>query len=190
MIRFATETENEEDIRQINELTYSILETLDLASIRETPKERYLDFLASLFQKEGNRFSYHNFLLSELEGQIAAIAIVYHYEDAHYYDHNFSMQVAEWFNVEAPTIQPEAMENEFYIDSIAVAEDFRNQKIGSMLIEAIEEEAIGKGYTQLSLNVDKNNVKAKRLYDRFGFLLANEFQLYGHPYDHLIKDLT
>ncbi|MDQ0208244.1 GNAT family N-acetyltransferase [Alkalicoccobacillus murimartini] len=189
MIRFATENENEEDIRQINELTYSILETLDLKTIRETPKESYLDFLAHLFANEGNRFSYHNFLISELEGRIAAIAIVYHHDDAHYYDKKLSQEMGEYFSVSPPSIQPETKNDEYYIDSIAVAEDFRNQRIGSMLLEAIEEEAYDKGYTYLSLNVDESNEHAMRLYKRFDFTVHETFELYGHPYYHMIKNL-
>ncbi|MCM2675403.1 hypothetical protein [Alkalicoccobacillus plakortidis] len=107
MIRFATENENEEDIRQINELTYSILESMDLELIQQTPKSQYLDFLAQLFQKEGNRFSYHNFLLSELEGRIAAIAVVYHDDDAGYYDKQLGDELATYFKIPAPVIQPE-----------------------------------------------------------------------------------
>jgi ribosomal protein S18 acetylase RimI-like enzyme len=189
MIRFATENENEEDIRQINELTYSILETMDLEFIQQTPKETFLTFLATLFEKEGNRFSYHNFLLSELEGRIAAIAIVYHYEDAVYYDHQLSSEIAAFFKIQAPVIQLEAKPDEYYLDSIAVAEDFRNQKIGTMLLEAVEEEAYDKGYQKLSLNVEHSNNRAKRLYERFEFTELEQFDLYGHPYYHMVKHL-
>ncbi|MFK3938355.1 GNAT family N-acetyltransferase [Alkalihalobacillus sp. NPDC078783] len=189
MIRFATENENEDDIRQINELTYSILETMDLEFIQQTPKETFLSFLATLFRKEGNRFSYHNFLLSELEGRIAAIAIVYHYEDAVYYDNQLSSEIAAFYKIEAPAIQIEAKPDEYYLDSIAVAEDFRNQKIGTMLLEAVEEEAYDQGYQKLSLNVEHSNNRAKRLYERFEFTELEQIDLYGHPYYHMVKHL-
>ena len=57
--------------------------------------------------------------------------------------------------------------------SMAVKKEYRNQGIGTNLINVIEHEFIEMGITNLSLSVDKLN-PAKRLYERCGFKLFEE----------------
>jgi ribosomal protein S18 acetylase RimI-like enzyme len=61
-------------------------------------------------------------------------------------------------------------ESEYYIANIAVYEEHRGKGYGWELLEHVEAIAREKGFKKLSLAVEFYNVKAKRLYERFGFV--------------------
>lgn len=63
---------------------------------------------------------------------------------------------------------------EYYIANIAVSEERRNQGFGWELLEAVEAVARQKGYRALTLAVEFYNVGAKRLYERFGFVVVEK----------------
>ncbi|MDA1054591.1 MAG: GNAT family N-acetyltransferase [Planctomycetota bacterium] len=55
------------------------------------------------------------------------------------------------------------------IHDLAVHRDFRGQGIGTRLLDAAEQEAIRLGCCKLTLEVQQENTKARRLYERVGF---------------------
>ena len=52
---------------------------------------------------------------------------------------------------------------------LKVHPDFRNQGIGTSLVEAVEASAKRLGHEKVALAVEENNVDAKRLYDRLNY---------------------
>lgn len=62
-----------------------------------------------------------------------------------------------------------------YIYSVRVRPPYRNQGIGSQLMRVAEENLIQRGFSFVTLNVGKNNLGARRLYERLGYeVIANE----------------
>ena len=57
----------------------------------------------------------------------------------------------------------------FLLDGICVARGARGQGIGSALMQAIEAEAVARGYEQVRLDVIDSNWRAKALYLRLGY---------------------
>lgn len=57
----------------------------------------------------------------------------------------------------------------FLLDGICVARSARGRGIGSALMQAIEAEAIARGYEQVRLDVIDSNWRAKALYLRLGY---------------------
>ena len=55
------------------------------------------------------------------------------------------------------------------VHDLAVHRDFRGQGIGTRLLDAAEQEAIRLGCCRLTLEVQHENVNARRLYERVGF---------------------
>ena len=55
------------------------------------------------------------------------------------------------------------------VHDLAIRRDFRGQGIGTRLLDAAEQEAILLGCCKLTLEVQQENVKARRLYERVGF---------------------
>lgn len=57
----------------------------------------------------------------------------------------------------------------FLLDGICVARGARGQGIGSALMQAIEAEAVARGYEKVRLDVIDSNWRAKALYLRLGY---------------------
>lgn len=84
-------------------------------------------------------------------------------------------------------VDEETMPNEWYLDTICVAEDFRGHGVGSALLEALPKIAKRDGYDVIGLSVDRANPNAKRLYEKHGFKVVAEREISGHLYDHMQK---
>ena len=60
-------------------------------------------------------------------------------------------------------------DNELYIGSIAVAEDYRGKGFGTQLLNAVNDFAKKNGFETIILDVVDTNPRAYELYKRFGF---------------------
>lgn len=56
-----------------------------------------------------------------------------------------------------------------YITQILVIDQYRNRKIGEMLINACQDKCREKGFTILKLEVNKNNENAQGFYEHLNF---------------------
>ena len=63
-------------------------------------------------------------------------------------------------------------DDDFYLQSIAVAPECRGEGIGSLLIDAMEKRAAGAEATRLVLDVAAKNEGARRLYERRGMTVV------------------
>lgn len=70
------------------------------------------------------------------------------------------------------------------IHDLAVIPERRGQGIGRALLEAVEAEALRRGCCRLTLEVQDENRRARRVYDRFGF---TDFAVAGSPTRFLCK---
>ena len=77
-----------------------------------------------------------------------------------------------------------------YFSRLVVKEEYRNQGVGSILIDYIVDKAMEFGYNEISVGVDKKNEGAFRLYQRKGFneIIYDGEDEYG-PYYKLLKRL-
>ena len=64
---------------------------------------------------------------------------------------------------------PRTKNDEFFISNLAVFEEYRGKGIAVKLLEKAEEMAIGKSLSKLSLYVEIDNSRARRVYEKFGF---------------------
>ncbi|WP_103257306.1 GNAT family N-acetyltransferase [Tabrizicola aquatica] len=65
----------------------------------------------------------------------------------------------------------------FLIDGISVTRSLRSQGIGSLLLAALCDEAKGRGYPAIRLDVIDTNWRARALYQRHGFIAAGSQRL-------------
>ena len=77
-----------------------------------------------------------------------------------------------------------------YLSRLVVKEGYRNQGIGSIMIDFIINKAVEMRYEEISIGVDKKNTGALRLYKRKGFdeIIFDGEDEYG-PYFKLLKRL-
>jgi ribosomal protein S18 acetylase RimI-like enzyme len=151
------------------------------------------DVLATLiqfFQTERNRLSYQNILVAEDEQRIVGLLLAYHGSQAHDLDHPLIEKMCSACGNPALTLDREAGEDEFYIDTVVVASAFANRGIGTRLMGAVEEWARRLHYHKLSLNVYQENEGAHRLYQRLGYSVSEEISIADRRYFHMVKYLS
>ena len=64
-------------------------------------------------------------------------------------------------------------DGDFYLQAIAVDKELRGERVGSTLIDYIEDRARATGSTRLSLDVSAKNEGARRLYERRGMTVES-----------------
>ena len=79
-------------------------------------------------------------------------------------------------------MEDEAKAGEFYIDSLAVSLPYRNQGVGTALIEKAKEMAKEKGISVVTLAVEPEN-RAKRLYQKLGFGYKRRIEIFNEEYE-------
>lgn len=82
----------------------------------------------------------------------------------------YGMFGAAWRTVALSMLYQDIDNERFLIDGLCVVPDARSQGIGTLLIEAICDEARSRGYRGVRLDVVDTNLRAKKLYQRLGFI--------------------
>lgn len=59
--------------------------------------------------------------------------------------------------------------NRAYLFGFRVREDYQNLGIGTRMLAAAEEDLLQRGYNSITLNVSRDNLDARRLYERHGY---------------------
>jgi ribosomal protein S18 acetylase RimI-like enzyme len=60
-----------------------------------------------------------------------------------------------------------------YVDDLVVAESYRRNGLGALLLDAVGEQARGAGCTRLTLDTALDNLLGQRFYFRYGMLPAS-----------------
>ena len=79
-------------------------------------------------------------------------------------------------------------DNSYYVCGVAIYPEYRNQGLGSQLMNHAEKAAEKRGFTKLSLIVFEENVKAKQLYARLGYQEVMRQRIVPHPLIHFTGD--
>ena len=136
--------------------------------------------IQTLIEHTDNRHTYLNTYVAEESGQLLGVIVLYDGATGNKLD----AKHARAYNIQ---IDPEAYEDEYYIDTVCVHPSARGQGIGTKLLAFAEAEGRAKGYKKLSLNVELEKVKARRLYERMGFVVTEPWTIIGEPFHHMVK---
>ncbi len=169
----------------IDQASFAIAQTLT----GSTYEQEILAVLAQFFQSEDNRLSYHNALVAEEDEQVVGVIVIYHGRDAARLDRPIVERLQRLLNDSSISLDQEADEDEFYIDTLSVSAQYAGRGIGTALIQAAEQHAHQLQYNKIALNVDEDNERAHRLYNHLGYQEDKTIHLYGHPLYHLVKYL-
>ncbi|WP_169777316.1 GNAT family N-acetyltransferase [Campylobacter mucosalis] len=146
------------------------------------------EILTRYFLSQKNRISHKNVYVFKQNSQILGAICVYFGGELDVLDAQIIKELKDK-NVKFELLK-ECESDEFYIDSIAVDENFRGQGIAKKLIHHTFDIAKQNGYAKVSLVVDKQKLKTREFYESLGFKFNQEKELYGHKYDHLIKEIV
>ncbi|MBD5334675.1 MAG: GNAT family N-acetyltransferase [Duncaniella sp.] len=139
----------------------------------------------SLALREDSQYSYLNTLTAlDDSGKAVGVCVGYDGSRLHELREAFFEEAEKQLGIEMGDIDDETDSGEFYIDTLAVLPEYRGRGIASELLRASirRAEAIGK---PAGLLVDKENTRARRLYENIGFRKVGERPFCYVMMDHL-----
>jgi DNA-3-methyladenine glycosylase I len=147
---------------------------------------QWIRTLKDVCAQEDTHYSYRNTWIAEVDGERAGMMIAV--DGEHYREQRDKMypQLKELFDVAFgkgwDEMEDEAKAGEFYIDSLAVSLPYRNQGVGTALIEKAKE--IGKELeiSVVTLAVEPEN-KAKKLYQKLGLAYQRGIKIFNEEYE-------
>ncbi|EJP75445.1 acetyltransferase, GNAT family [Campylobacter sp. FOBRC14] len=145
------------------------------------------EILHSFFKSDINRLSYNNVYVFKISDEIVGAICIYHGGDLAMLDKPI-LQHLKALEKEA-ILDSECFEDEFYIDSIAVDENFRGRGIAKELIKHAFAVAKQKDFKKISLIVDENKPKVQAFYESLGFKFDTKMIVNFHSYNHMIKEI-
>ena len=152
----------------------------------ENEKSEILETLDKYITMDINRLSYKNIWIYEKENQTVGLILAYNSNDVKKLDAPI-LEHLKSKNIFLNSFDKECFENEFYIDTVSVSEEFQGKGIAKEFFAFIEKEAKNVGFEKVSLLVDFENPKALALYKRIGFRKNTILEVSNHQYHHIIK---
>ncbi|RKN84451.1 GNAT family N-acetyltransferase [Paenibacillus ginsengarvi] len=183
MIRPATAA----DVDEVIPLLYSAIGSIAYSLAGTTDHEEAMRILSDFYRKKGNRISYEQIIVEERDGRLAGILVSYDGGRADELDAPFVERVRSEYGRTDYTIAKETQPNEYYLDSVAVSDEFQGQGIGKLLMQAFEEKGKAEGHSRLSLIVEEENDRAYRLYVKMGYQEDGTLEVSGSLYRRMVK---
>ena len=179
-----------EESTQIASLIYAAIGDIAFHLTGESNEQTMLAKLQKLVEGEHNRHSYLNtFVAVDASSKVLGIVVLYDGKKGAELDRALEKEL---FNEYSRTISidVEAHDDEYYIDTLCVSTEVRGLGIGTALLKFAEEKAATLGYSKLSLNVEVEKVKARALYKRIGFKETEPWTIINEPFIHMVKRLN
>ena len=182
MIRTAEPT----DAMQVAPLIIQAMGDLAAKFANTNDPAEILNLFIYFFQQKNNQYSYQNTLVFEEGDQILGALNAYDGAKLLELRANFLDYLKEKRGLKDFDPEAETQEGEFYFDTISVNPEAQGKGIGKALIKAGIEWAVKLDHKQIGLLVEKENTRAKELYEKMGFKVQNSKIFMNGTYWHLI----
>ena len=174
------------NITNISTLILDAIHNIANTLTGENEKSKILETLDKYITMDTNRLSYKNIWIYEKENQTVGLILAYNSNDVEKLDAPILKHLSSK-NIFRDSFDKECFEDEFYIDTISVSEEFQGKGIAKEFFAFIEKEAKNVGFEKVSLLVDFKNPKALALYKKIGFKKNTILEVSNHQYHHMIK---
>ncbi len=155
--------------------------------------DRWIRTLKEVCAQEDTHYSYRNTWIAEVDGERSEkggerAGMMIAVDGRHYREQRDKMypQLKGLFDVAFgkgwDEMEDEAKAGEFYIDSLSVSLPYRNQGVGTALIEKAKEMARELGIPVVTLAVEPEN-RAKKLYQKLGFGYQRRIEIFNEAYE-------
>lgn len=161
------------------------IKSLELDIISNYGEKVVEKILIDCFHSAEDRFSYKFCNIVEKDNDIIGFSFSYNYEDVELAKKYWTEKIISNYKLTNETIifdYDEALEEEFYLDTLYVFSEKRGQGIGTILLKQF----IDDSTRVRSLNVAQSNLGARKLYESLGFKKSGEIYIGHEMYDHLI----
>lgn len=183
MIRAA----KKEDCKEVVPLIHSAIGSIANTLAGTQDDAEALEVVGDFFCQEGNRLSYENTLVCEMDGKVVGFLLAYHGSRTEELDRPLVQRIADKTGDPQVQLVKEARDDEYYLDSVAVADTHQGHGIGRQLLQAFEQKALSEDYHKLALIVEENNDKAHQLYSKMGYSADGFIDVSGHHFQRMIK---
>lgn len=175
------------DANDVIDLIDLALEDISFVLTGVDDKDEAKEILKEFFTQKNNLYSFENIFVYEENKRVVAAMCAY--------DSNSRDKLLEPIITRLKIknknykIQKECFNDEYYIDTIAVNENFRRRGIATKLLEHAMDEAKKLDIKKCSLVVDVLKLKTKKFYQSLGFYDNCIVSIAGHEYFHMLKDI-
>ena len=138
----------------------------------------WIERLQHYYRLDGNRFSYQNAQVAEQRSVVVGLVLSFGGRD----EARLNAAVGNW-------LEREAQDDEWYIDALAVFQDWGRKGIGTRLLQTAEQQARQRHYSLVALHVAPGNKRAVDLYTHQHYVVTHQTTLYQRPYVHMVKTL-
>lgn len=125
------------------------------------PGEDILDVARERYEREGTQVSYQNCTVAAANSSLTGMLLAWPEIGQANAEEEADPVLAPFENLRE--------DGSYYIDCIAVFDNYRNQGIGSKFLRLAEQQAVDRGLGKMSLIVFEENISAGRLYARLGY---------------------
>jgi ribosomal protein S18 acetylase RimI-like enzyme len=132
--------------------------------------------LGHFFRQHGNRFSYENIQVAAQGPAVVGLVLSFGGRD----EARLNAAIGDW-------LEREAQDDEWYVDALAVLDNWSRQGIGTRLMHAAERQARQHQYARVALNVAVGNKEAEDLYVRLRYVVTGQTSIYGRPHLRMVK---
>lgn len=136
----------------------------------------WIEHLRRYFRQKGNRFSFQNIQVAVHGSEVVGLVLSFGGRD----EVRLNAAVGNW-------LEREADDDEWYVDALAVLENWGRKGIGTRLLQAAERQARQHHYPKIALNVAQENKPALDLYTQLHYVVTKHAFLYQRPYLHMEK---
>ncbi|NLN13355.1 MAG: GNAT family N-acetyltransferase [Arcobacter skirrowii] len=179
---------NKKNIENISKLIYDAIHEVANSLTGENEEHKILKTLENYIQMDVCRLSYNNIYTYEIDNKNVAILLAYNSKDVEKLDKPMIEHI-KTKNIFLKSFDKECFDDEFYIDTVSVLEDYQGQGIAKELFAFAQQKAKEQGFKKLSLLVDLENKKAKALYEKLGFIDNTTLEVSKTQFSHMIKEL-
>lgn len=144
------------------------------------------EVMRKIFQQTGNLFSFEHSYFIEVNDKIAGMALGYNWEQKRREELHTGLLLVKYLKwsfftrifylLKAQGIVGKVSENEYYLSNIAVYPEFRALGLGTKLFSEIKRESEKTKANKIVLDVETNNKKAVRLYEKLGYVIKWRIQ--------------
>ena len=180
-----------EDCPELYDLIHEIFVDMELPLLNLLDPDVLKAAMVRAMHEDVYRFSFRNGLVYEEDGEI--LGCCFGYPGATEPIIDAALRTAfKKMHVTAPNLFPdsETFAGEWYLDSIVTKQAARGKGVAHQLLQTLPTLATAAGETVIGLNCEKDNLQAKKLYEKVGFRTVSERILSGHVYDHMQWDFT
>jgi len=152
----------------------------------ERISDEQLADVGEICRREDVIYSWKNALIAEINGQYAGALICY---DGTCYEQMRSITfplIAKQSGNDFSDMEMETGPGEFYLDSMAVKPEYRQQGVATALLTAGIVRACKLNIPRTAMVVSPHNPDAQRLYESLGFRFERNMLLFGEEYRKMI----